>query len=78
MRSSFFCSFQAFRSDIRVENWPLMQDVGPTVLISIVYISAIVFGRQWMKNQKPYELRYFMFAYNILQVILCAYITYEV
>jgi hypothetical protein len=55
-----------------------MQDVGPTVLISIVYISAIVFGRQWMKNQKPYELRYFMFVYNILQVILCAYITYEV
>jgi hypothetical protein len=65
-------------SDVRVENWALMKDVIPTVLIAIGYILAIVFGRQWMKNQKPFELRYFMFIYNFLQVILCAYITYEV
>ncbi|CAF1564925.1 unnamed protein product [Rotaria magnacalcarata] len=63
--------------DIRVKNWTLMNDVFPTVMIAIVYIFAIIFGRLWMKNQKPFELRNFMFIYNILQVIFCSYVTYE-
>lgn len=31
-----------------------------------------------MKNKKAFELREFMFIYNIFQVIFCTYITYEV
>ncbi|CAF4241384.1 unnamed protein product [Rotaria sordida] len=54
-----------------------MKDVSPTLVIAIAYVCAIIFGRKWMKNQKPFKLRNFMFIYNILQVIICAYITYE-
>jgi hypothetical protein len=55
-----------------------MKDVSPTVIIGIIYVFAIIFGRQWMKNHKSFELRHFMFIYNLVQVIVCAYITYEV
>jgi hypothetical protein len=70
--------FKIFYSDIRVENWLLMQDVFPTVIIGILYIISIGIGRKWMKNHESFELRYFMFIYNLLQVMICAYITYEV
>lgn len=64
--------------DVRVNDWPLMQSVIPTVLIVAFYILFIIFGQQWMKKRKAFELREFMFVYNIVQVVLCAYITYEV
>ncbi|CAF0744793.1 unnamed protein product [Adineta steineri] len=63
--------------DVRIKNWPLMQSALPTFIICFIYISCIVFGRKWMKNQKPFELRKFMFIYNFLQVVFCTYITYE-
>ena len=31
-----------------------------------------------MKNHPAFELRSFMYVYNFLQVIFCAYVTYEV
>ncbi|CAF2443857.1 unnamed protein product [Rotaria sp. Silwood2] len=64
-------------ANVRVNDWPLMKDVSPTVVIGVAYVIAIVFGRKWMKSQKPFELRNFMFIYNVLQVVFCAYITYE-
>lgn len=64
--------------DERVKDWPLMQSVLPTIFIVIVYILFVVFGQQWMKNKKAFELREFMFIYNFFQVIFCTYITYEV
>lgn len=64
--------------DPRVKDWPLMQSVLPTVFIVIAYLAFLVFGRQWMKNRKPFELREFMFVYNFFQVVFCAYVTYEV
>ncbi len=64
--------------DVRVNDWPLMQSVLPTFVIVILYILFIIFGQQWMKTRKAFELREFMFIYNFVQVILCAYITYEV
>lgn len=55
-----------------------MQNVYPTVMMAVTYVFAIVFGRRWMRNRKPFELRSFMFIYNILQVVFCSFITYEV
>jgi hypothetical protein len=55
-----------------------MQSVFPTVSIVIIYIIFVIFGQQWMKNKKAFELREFMFVYNFFQVIFCTYITYEV
>jgi hypothetical protein len=75
----FFVNLKRFfYLDVRVENWSLMKDVFPSVMIGIIYFCAIIFGRKWMKNLKSFDLRYFMFIYNLLQVIICAYITYEV
>ncbi len=67
-----------FYLDVRVNDWPLMQSVLPTFVIVVFYILFIIFGQQWMKKRKAFELREFMFIYNFVQVVLCAYITYEV
>ncbi len=64
--------------DARVRDWPLMESVLPTFIIVIIYILFVIFGQQWMKTKKAFELREFMFVYNFFQVILCTYITYEV
>ncbi|CAF2320931.1 unnamed protein product [Rotaria sp. Silwood2] len=63
--------------DVRVNNWPLMKSVVPTVVIIIAYVLFIIFGQRWMKNKRPFELREFMFIYNVVQVIFCTYITYQ-
>lgn len=73
-----FCVFRSFSPDERINGWPLMRAVLPTMVMGVLYIFAIFLGRKWMENRKAFELRYFMFIYNFLQVIVCAYITYEV
>lgn len=55
-----------------------MRSATPTVIIILIYLLSIVFGRQWMKSQKPFQLKHFMYVYNLVQVIVCAYVTYEV
>jgi hypothetical protein len=61
--------------DIRVNNWPLMKSIVPTIMIGIIYIIAVIFGLKWMKNRKPFQLYYFMMIYNLFQVFICACIT---
>ena len=64
--------------DKRVENWPLMQSFVPTLVLSTLYLIICLFiGPKFMKNRKPYELKNLMQGYNILQVLLSAYICYE-
>lgn len=63
--------------DVRVEGWPLMQSVIPNVIIIVFYFLFIIFGRRWMKDREPFQLREFMFVYNFFQVVFCAYITYQ-
>jgi hypothetical protein len=55
-----------------------MTSVFPTLMIVIMYLLFVIFGQQWMKNKKAFELRKFMFIYNFFQVVFCTYITYEV
>lgn len=55
-----------------------MKSVFPTVAIVVIYVLFVIFGQEWMKNRKAFELRNFMFIYNFFQVIMCSYITYEV
>ena len=64
--------------DQRIENWPLMQSIVPTLVLSGLYLIICMFiGPAFMKNRKPYELKNLMQGYNILQVVLSAYIFYE-
>jgi hypothetical protein len=55
-----------------------MKNVFPTVMIGIVYVFVVGFGQKWMKNQKPFQLYYFMIVYNLFQVIICAYLAFAV
>lgn len=55
-----------------------MKNIIPTVMIGIIYVIAVVFGIKWMQNRKPFELRHFMMIYNLVQVIVCACMAYEV
>ena len=64
--------------DVRVQDWPLMNSILPTCVFVILYLLFIFFARKWMKNRPAFELREFMFVYNVLQVVVCSYITYEV
>ena len=64
--------------DKRVDNWPLMNSFVPTLVLSGLYLIICMFiGPAFMKNRKPYELKNLMQGYNILQVVLSAYIFYE-
>lgn len=65
-------------SDVQMREWPLMGSIWPTVMIIICYVLFIYYGQRWMQRRNAFELRSFMFVYNFFQVILCAYITYEV
>ena len=64
--------------DKRVDNWPLMQSFVPTLVLSSSYLIICLFiGPQFMKNRQPYEFKNLIQGYNIVQVLLSAYIFYE-
>ena len=64
--------------DQRIENWPLMHSIVPTLVMSGLYLIFCIFiGPRLMKNRQPYELKYLMQAYNVQQVLTSVYVTYE-
>ena len=64
--------------DKRVDNWPLMHSFVPTLVLSGLYLIICIFiGPRFMKNRQPYELKNSIQGYNVLQVLISAYIFYE-
>lgn len=64
--------------DRRVDDWPLMSSPLPTLLLSSIYVNIVkVWGPQFMKDRKPYELKTLLVIYNAIQVIFSAWIVYE-
>ena len=49
-----------------------------TALILLGYILTIVLIKAVMANRAPFELKSFIFVYNIFQVAVSFYIGYEV
>ena len=65
--------------DQRIEHWPLMHSIVPTLAMSGLYLIFCIFiGPRLMKNRQPFELNYLMQVYNIQQVLTSTYVTYEV
>ena len=65
--------------DKRVDNWPLMQSIVPTLVLSGLYlIICILIGPRFMKNRQPFEFKYLMQAYNLQQVLTSCYVFYEI
>jgi len=56
--------------DRRADDLPLMSSIWPTVFICLSYVYIIkIAGPAFMKDRKPYELKYFVIAYNLFQTI---------
>jgi len=57
------------RRDVRVDDWPLMSSPLPTLLLCSAYFYIVkIWGPQFMRDRKPYELRNTLIAYNLVQV----------
>lgn len=66
--------------DHRQNTWLLMSSPIPTIIFSLLYVATVTWwGPRYMSNRKPVTwLRPFMMAYNVFQVIFCAWIFWEV
>merc|ERR1719397_1761203 len=56
--------------DPRVDSWPLMSSVWPTVVICILYIWLVKVAGPWfMRDRKPYNLKGVLLVYNLGQTL---------
>lgn len=76
-RSVQFYVWCLSRADPRVEKWPLMASPVPTLLFTFAYLLVVYYGRRWMKNRKPFSLRYILVPYNLSMCLLNFYIALE-
>uniref|UniRef100_A0A336M5W3 Elongation of very long chain fatty acids protein n=1 Tax=Culicoides sonorensis TaxID=179676 RepID=A0A336M5W3_CULSO len=52
-----------------LDSWPLFGSPIPVTVILVLYAYFVLyFGPNWMKNRKPYNLKYAIIAYNAIQV----------
>jgi len=56
--------------DARVESWPLMSSIYPTLALVAAYIYWVkIAGPKYMKDRKPFDLKSILIVYNLFQVI---------
>jgi len=61
--------------DKRVDGWFMLDSVWPTVALVVTYVYIVkIWGPNFMKDKKPYNINTFLVYYNACQVILSAYI----
>lgn len=66
------------QSDPRVNDWAMMSSPFPTVAICVSYAYfSKVLGPKLMENRKPFNLRWILITYNLLQTLFSAWIFYE-
>lgn len=67
------------KSDPRVNDWPMMSSPFPTLAVCLFYAYFVkVLGPKLMENRKPFDLRWFMILYNLLQVLFSGWLFHEV
>lgn len=50
-----------------------------TGVILFLYLNFVLkWGPQYMKNRKPYNLDTIMIVYNIIQILACIYLVFQV
>lgn len=65
--------------DGRAKEFPFMFTPLPTVAFVLLYLSwVLVIGPLYMRDRKPYSLKNTLIVYNAFQVLLSAYMFYEV
>ena len=65
--------------DKRVDGWFMLDSIWPTVALVVTYVYIVkIWGPNFMKGKKPYNINSFLVYYNACQVILSAYIFIQV
>lgn len=65
--------------DPRAKTFPIMDNPLPTFALVIAYLAwVLVIGPIYMRDRKPMQLRNTLILYNAGQVLLSAYMFYEV
>uniref|UniRef100_A0A0K2TYL2 Elongation of very long chain fatty acids protein n=2 Tax=Lepeophtheirus salmonis TaxID=72036 RepID=A0A0K2TYL2_LEPSM len=55
--------------DKRLDNWPLMFSIWPTLILCTLYLYFVYFwGKNFMKDKKSYEFKGLMNLYNLTQI----------
>jgi len=61
--------------DKRVDGWFMMDSFWPTVALVMLYVYIVkIWGPNFMKDRKPYNISTFLVYYNAFQVVLSGYI----
>jgi hypothetical protein len=59
----------------RLDGWFLMSSPLPTALICLTYVYLVkVWGPNFMKERKAFDITNFLIGYNLIQVIISSYI----
>ncbi|XP_057668518.1 elongation of very long chain fatty acids protein AAEL008004-like [Diorhabda carinulata] len=65
-------------SDPRTTDWPLVQNIFPTISMILGYLYVILFlGPMIMENRKPFKLKEVLIIYNGAQVLYSLFMLYE-
>jgi len=66
------------KSDPRVADLPLMSSIQQTTLICLTYVLLVKgVGPWYMKDRKPYNIKYLMMVYNLLQTLFSGWVFVE-
>ncbi|KAH3882566.1 hypothetical protein DPMN_006507 [Dreissena polymorpha] len=63
--------------DPRTQEWLLIPNIAPNVVIVATYLIVIIGGQKVMRNREAFQLNQLMMVYNFCLVLLNAYIFYE-
>ena len=56
--------------DPRTKDWFLLERPPYTIIgILILYFILVKYGTKWMEKREPYELKFLMTVYNLVQVV---------
>ncbi|CAH2983295.1 unnamed protein product [Chilo suppressalis] len=65
-------------ADERIQEWPLMRTPWPGLTLLALYLFAVYkWLPDYMSKRPPYDLRFLMAIYNIIQIIGCVYVFYQ-
>jgi len=64
--------------DPRVDSWPLMSSIWPTITICALYVYVVkVAGPRYMKDKEPYQIKGLMLGYNLFQTVFSLWMFLE-
>jgi hypothetical protein len=67
------------KRDIRLDEFPLMASIWPTVFLSVTYVFIVkVVAPMYMRGREPIDCYFFMTIYNIVNVVGSFVISYSI